>query len=116
MKHAMLFCMSVIFTAGAVLVFASREVIPDFTLPQLEEQIPFEFSVTDKPMNSCDPLDVDVVMIKGVNGETNYRWRVMDGDEVQMEFMSFNDLYYRCDGPGCFNIRMGKTRRHVCLK
>jgi len=127
MKYIPLFCMCALFTAGSILVFASLDTATGGTLPQLEEQIPFDIRVTTRPTSYCDPLEVEVVITKAINGEKTYAWRIMEGENIQMEFSSFDDLYYRCDGPGCFMVRTmeidgatGKrkpaTRRHVCLK
>jgi hypothetical protein len=127
MKYIPLFCMTAIFTAGSILVFAGRDTVSRGNLPQLEEQIPYDIRVTVEPTRFCDPLEIEVVITRAVNGDNFYQWRIMEGDNVQMEFPSFDDLYYRCDSPGCFMIRTVEvdgatgnrkpaTRNHVCLK
>lgn len=127
MKYLLFFCMCAIFTAGTLLVFAHRFTSSPGALPQLEDQIPFDIRVTANPTSFCDPLEVEVVITTFINGDKTYLWRVMDGENVQMVFPSFDELYYRCDGPGCFVVKTvevdgmtGKRkpaiRKHVCLK
>jgi len=93
----------------------------------LEQQIPFDIRISILPREGCDPVDLNVVTTIQSGSAPTTRWLVMDEDRMQMEFSTFDDLYYQCDGPGCFNIRSTEIneltgtikhhdRMHVCLK
>jgi len=93
----------------------------------LEDRIPFDIRISMLPREACDPIELNVVTTIQSGTSATTRWQVMEGDRIQMEFFTFDDLYYQCDGPGCFNIRSTEidnrtgitrhhTRVHVCLK
>jgi hypothetical protein len=56
----------------------------------------------------------------------DYRWRMMDGEVVQLECEDFFDLYYLAEAPACFNVRvvtadtagrkLSGRRGHVCME
>ncbi|HMO51356.1 MAG TPA: hypothetical protein PKE26_08690 [Kiritimatiellia bacterium] len=72
----------------------------------LEQHIPFALQARAAPGPHCDVIDLEIVVMLDEQGrELEYRWRVMDGDTVQLECADFYDLYYRCDAPSCYQIR-----------
>jgi len=95
----------------------------DETPDMLEENIPFDIHISDHPKPHCDSLEI-IVEIKE---SEPFRWLVMDGNKIQLEFETFDDLYYQCDGPSCFRVRTlqsglmpndlkNEKSWHVCLK
>jgi hypothetical protein len=98
------------------------------SMDTLEPLIPFAIRVASAPAPQCDPLDVELIVVTDSgNQEMVNRWRVMDGQAIQMEFEDFHDLYYRCDAPSCLDLRVvrmdGRTGKiyssrqgHVCLE
>lgn len=93
----------------------------------VEDLIPFDVRVSSSPFEECEPLEVDVIVTEPSRGQQECRWRLVDGHDVLMECGSFDELYTRCDGHGCYVIRnvetlrekcrtMKTVNRHVCLK
>ncbi len=93
----------------------------------LDLHIPFNFRVSMGAGPYCDPLSVELLMLVDSAGqELEFRWRVMDGDLVQLECGNFYDLYYRCDAPRCLDLRvvtqdysgrfLSERRGHVCIE
>ncbi len=72
---------------------------------QIESRIPYDIRITSTPPTWCDPVELRVEFPSDDHGIVlEERWTVMEGDQPQMTFPSFDDLYYRCDGPDCFRI------------
>jgi hypothetical protein len=117
-----------VWAADGVRVRAPHPDAPDGSIePVMNVHIPFDFHVTSSPCPYCDPVDVDLIIETDENGhELNHTWRLLDGASVQLTCDNFYDLYYRADGPACFNLRVvnvaatsGRVlsikRGHVCL-
>jgi hypothetical protein len=108
MKLVLLLITLLILT-GVVMAWTGRRIVAedsalrstpyDLTLASgIEARIPYDIRITSDPPPWCDPVDLVVEF------EPDERWMVMDGEFPQMTFSSFDDLYYRCDGPDCFRI------------
>jgi hypothetical protein len=118
-----------VWAADGVRVRTPHPDTPDGSIaPAMTGQIPFDFQVSSSPGPHCDPVDVDLIIETGESRtRLNQTWRLLDGASVQLECDNFYDLYYRSDGPGCFNIRivsveeasgrmLSLKRGHMCLK
>jgi len=127
MKRIIATFSAVLIISGVILGRTRHEVSEANVPATLEQHIPFDIRVTSKPTRHCDPMDLNVIITTLADGTTEFRWQVMNGDQVQMEFSTFDELYYTCDGPGCFNIRTVETnkltgitvttsQKHICLK
>jgi hypothetical protein len=76
-------------------------------LPELENQIPFELEEITTPAPGVDYFELDVIVQLDETGrESVYTWRAMDGETVLLECADFYDLYYMCDGPSEFKVRV----------
>jgi hypothetical protein len=93
----------------------------------LDLHIPFNYRVSMTAGPRCDALDIEhVVLLDSTGEEIDYRWRMMDGEVVQLECEDFYDLYYRVEAPACFNVRvvtvntagqkLSGRRGHVCME
>jgi len=83
------------------------------TANEIETHIPFDVRITSTPPPWCDPVDLVVELDTDASGSvTEERWTVMDGIAPQMTFESFDDLYYRCDGPDCFRITVKQANEN----
>lgn len=135
MKSIMLSSMIAICLAAVIIVRAGRDgyqevagqAVPGDIPSWLEHQIPFDIRISTLPREGCDPVDLNVITTIRSGSSSTTRWQVVDDERIQMEFSTFDNLYYQCDGPGCFNIRSTEideqtetikhhTRMHVCLK
>lgn len=96
--------------AASVLVWTSRRAAAwpspgSISVTDLETCIPYDIRITSEPPPWCDPVDVRVDITTDPSGQVlGETWTVMDRGQPQMAFTSFDDLYYRCDGPDCFRI------------
>lgn len=119
MKLALVVITLLILT-GVVMAWTSRRILAedaalrstsfDPTLASgIEAHIPFDIRITSAPPPWCDPVDLVVEF------EPDERWIVMDGETPQMSFSSFDDLYYRCDGPDCFRITVKQRNESKTL-
>ena len=120
MKLALMLCAMLILT-GVVMAWTGRRILAEeytirpasapAVLPSgLEARIPYDIRITSDPPPWCDPIDLVVELDPEVEGTE--RWIVMDGDTPQMTFGSFDDLYYRCDGPDCFRITVKQANEN----
>ena len=120
MKLALMLCAMLILT-GVVMAWTGRRILAEeyairpapapAVLPSgLEARIPYDIRITSDPPPWCDPIDLVVELDPKVGGTE--RWIVMDGDTPQMTFGSFDDLYYRCDGPDCFRITVKQANEN----
>jgi hypothetical protein len=128
MKRSNIGWAGLVLWAGVWVGWAGREAPPPDPSPTwLNENIPFGMEVFSTPPDGCDALDVALLITRDADGrEINQRWHVMDGEEVQLACPTFEDLYYRCEAPGCYNLRivtvdarsgniLSTALRHVCL-
>ncbi len=82
----------------------------------LEHHIPYDIRITSEPPPWCDPVDLRVDVATDAAGQViEETWTVMDQGTPQMAFTSFDDLYYRCDGPDCFRITFHQDRTTTTL-
>jgi hypothetical protein len=123
MKLALMLCAMLILT-GVVMAWTGRRILaeehairqacaPVAIPPGLEARIPYDIRITSDPPPWCDPIDLVVELDPVIEGTE--RWIVMDGDTPQMTFGSFDDLYYRCDGPDCFRITVKQRNESKTL-
>ena len=124
MKFAIILLVLVVLT-GVALAWSSRRAdaaphppaMAAASIANLETRIPFDIRITSEPLPWCDPIDLQVGLITDETGTViEETWTVMDGNKPQMTFSSFDDLYYRCDGPDCFRITYDSTTLYVTLK
>lgn len=89
-------------------VNSGREVIA-----LLEQHIPFAIETLPGIEPGDDVFELDLVVDLDEEGrDLVYTWRAMDGDTMLLECGDFYDLYYRCDGPSLFKVRV-ITRDHA---
>lgn len=73
----------------------------------LEQHIPFSLETRREIAPEDDALDLNVVVQLDEKGrDLEYTWRAMDGDTTLLECGDFYDLYYRCEAPSLFNVRV----------
>ena len=73
----------------------------------LEQHIPFNLETRRELAPEDDALDLNVVVQLDEKGrDLEYTWRAMDGDTTLLECGDFYDLYYRCEAPSLFNVRV----------
>lgn len=119
-----LFLLVLVVVAGVALAWSSRrdpgaslEPLKDpASIASLESRIPYDIRVTSAPPSWCDPVDLHVDFVTDASGSViGETWTVMDGDSPQMAFVSFDDLYFRCDGPDCFRITLRQNGASAVL-
>jgi hypothetical protein len=82
-------------------------------LDLLEQHIPFRVETLSELAPEDDALELEIIVQQDEHGrDLEYAWRAMDGDTLLVECDDFYDLYYRCDGPSLFNVRV-ITRDHT---
>jgi hypothetical protein len=82
-------------------------------LDMLEQHIPFRVDILRSLAPEDNALELEIIIQQDELGrELEYSWRAMDGDTLLVECEDFYDLYYRCDGPSLFNVRV-ITRDHT---
>jgi hypothetical protein len=107
--------------AATALVWTSRRAAArpppgSVALADLETQIPYDIRITSEAPPWCDPVDLRVDFTTDASGQViQETWTVMDRGTPQMAFTSFDDLYYRCDGPDCFRITFHQEGRETVL-
>ena len=101
---------------------------PQDVFAEIEQHVPFNIKTPEQPTPSCDPVDMELLVIMdSQNRDMDYRWRILDRGVLLFECGDFYDLYYRCDGHGCYNVRVvrqpeNSSRRlaskplHICIK
>lgn len=127
----MIIFVALVFTwaADGIRVRAPHPDTPEGSIaPIMDALIPLDFKISSSPGPYCDTVDVDLIIEADEHGNpSRCTWRILDGSAVQLECEDFYDLYYRCDGPACFNLRVvtlvqatGRVlsikRGHVCLE
>lgn len=82
-------------------------------LDLLEQHIPFRVEILSELAPDDDALELEIIVQQDELGrDLEYVWRAMDGNTLLVECGDFYDLYYRCDGPSLFNVRV-ITRDHT---
>lgn len=92
-----------------------------------DHAIPFRVHMSNEQWPRCDALMVVLHVSRGASpDEVQYNWRVISSDGTQVPCPSFDDVYYRYEAPGCYNIRVfvqdaehggvDSADRHVCLE
>lgn len=73
----------------------------------LEQHIPFRVEKLRGFGPEDSAVDMDVIVQRDEQGrDLDYTWRARDGEALLVECDDFYDLYYRCDGPSRFNVRV----------
>ncbi len=82
-----------------------------FAYSLLENDHPFAIRMVSVPDPDCVPLDVEARILVDQHGQEKATlWRVMDGENVQLECDTFYDVYYRCDAPTCYRLTVLTVR------
>jgi len=111
-------------------VLPAQDEVNSFELvqQQVDQHIPFHVVAGEEPGATCDPVDLELLVITDPEGQDlDYRWRITKEGGAMIECGDFYELYYRCDGQSCYQMRVvrrpGTTGKeivsapvHVCLK
>jgi len=92
-----------------------------------DHPIPFRVHLSQEQWPLCDALTVELHATRGAGpDEAQYNWQVISSDGTRVACPSFDDVYYRYEAPGCYNIRVVmrdamhggivSADRHVCLE
>jgi len=103
-------------------------ILPDIIQQQVDQHIPFDAVAGQNPGANCNPVDLELLVITDQQGrDLDYRWRIQERDGYQIECGDFYELYYRCDGHSCYQMRVVRRSEdhnheiisepvHVCLR